>query len=691
MSLKPAPKPLSSRGSGNQPLGGTTQPPTTTTKKRATSLVRKSPVARPRTSSFRRHSEYINLSVAPGSENILNSSSNSDSATNDTKSEMTTKADDPKTSQTRNELQKNNSLIITVFGGNSSNNNSATVLRNHNNNKLQDNDDHKTSHNDATDGANEANTTNEDTPTITTSNTASVSSTPKVQRSLAVKNKEALEAIRQSLSNKLISPAPPSRVIESMKASGATFDVDSDANKVPINTTKAKVEKKVSSSFEDARAALEGALQFSRHTPATTNSSPTSANSSINDSSSAPSTTSNTASADTTTVVSTPSSAKRQAPKPPAVVTNNVDSWNNQQTDSLNGSSIHQLNDWDKGFSRVEDIVVAKDDKNDEGINKGVEQRFDPDVEVGTNDQSCGDTKTVEDKAEAEQTNIYEQQHNLSTGINSQQSLADVLPETPKLTPAIRHSSMKSDLKPRDSKPRSVQFSPDTMTVTVPANERPQKMISYNRWIAKNPYLESSFTGQPISMLPPGAVPPNAASKKKMVPYPTAPVVDDTPRKWTEKKKKWRSKSTPRVSEIDELMGSSKTKAPSKLAIFTSPPSPGPIRRQSRVEIYESEKQKVVPPKKGKFSLKNLFFSPNGTNQGNTGGDGNTNSAISSGNSGSQNTSENKFIDKEHEREILERQQKKKVRPEIIHPLDLINGGVEVVKITPKNSLKGKN
>ena len=221
--------------------------------------------------------------------------------------------------------------IITSKYRNNNNNNSATVLRNHNNNKLQDNDDHKTSHNDATDGVNEANTTNQDTPTITTSNTASVSSTPKVQRSLAVKNKEALEAIRQSLSNKLISPAPPSRVIESMKASGATFDVDSDSNKVPINATKAKIEKKVSSSFEDARAALEGALQFSRHTPATPSPS-------ANDSATAPT---NTASADTTTVVSTPSSAKRQAPKPPAIVTNNVDSWNTQQTDSLNGSSVH--------------------------------------------------------------------------------------------------------------------------------------------------------------------------------------------------------------------------------------------------------------------------------------------------------------------------------------------------------------
>ena len=42
-------------------------------------------------------------------------------------------------------------------------------------------------------------------------------------------------------------------------------------------------------------------------------------------------------------------------------------------------------------------------------------------------------------------------------------------------------------------------------------------------------------------------------------------------------------------------------------------------------------------------------------------------------------------MDKEHEREILERE-RSKLRPEIIHPLDLQSGGVEVVKITPKSS-----
>ena len=488
--------------------------------------------------------------------------------------------------------------------------------------------------------------------------------TPKVQRSLAVKNREALEAIRQSLSNKLISHAPPARVIESMKASGSpVVDMISENSSTTATPTKPKVEKKTSSSFEDARAALEGALHFSRHAMPPSNPAPVSTGSNI--------------------TVSTPSSAKRQAPKPPSNTT--------QET-----SEIVIDNDSKK-------VAAAKiDDSVDSSV--GERQRLSaPEIEVSganTNDERVvvDENKNIEGKEEIEQTTNYADEHIQNSPATSIQQNSPSTPiETPKLTPAIRHSSMKSDLKPRDNKaPRSVQFSPDTMTVTVPANEpRPPKMISYNRWIHKNPYLESSFTGQPISMLPPGAVPPAVAKQQKMVPYPTAPVVDDTPRKWTEKKKKWRSKSTPRVSEIDELMGSSKTKAPSKLAIFTSPSSPEPpIRRQSRVEIYESEKQKVST-KKGKFSLKNLFFSPgaNGVSNNGSNGDGNTpnnNSAMGGGANGQgQYNNENKFLDKEHEREILERH-KVKTRPEIIHPLDLINGGVEVVKITPKNSLKGE-
>ena len=92
--------------------------------------------------------------------------------------------------------------------------------------------------------------------------------------------------------------------------------------------------------------------------------------------------------------------------------------------------------------------------------------------------------------------------------------------------------------------------------------------------------------------------------------------------------------------------------------------------------MYESEK-KILQRKGGKFSLKKLFKLQGLAD-------------ISNAEDDLTAEPENKFIDKEHEREILERQQKAKVRPEIIHPLDLLNGGVEVVKITPKNLTKGQ-
>jgi hypothetical protein len=112
------------------------------------------------------------------------------------------------------------------------------------------------------------------------------------------------------------------------------------------------------------------------------------------------------------------------------------------------------------------------------------------------------------------------------------------------------------------------------------------------------------------------------------------------------------------------------------------------------VEIYEAERriQKKGTSSAGssggggggnisKFSLRKLFKSQqqfSGSRSDSPADSGNsTSSAL-------QLLAPNKFIDKEHEREILERQGKGRPRPEIIHPLDLQNGGVEVVKITPK-------
>lgn len=463
---------------------------------------RRSPVAAPRRASFRQNSEYVSLNVAPGSEMELG----------------------PEAGE-----GEKGALVIAV---------SAAETKSTETSKLKQMSGQKG-------------------PEASASLSTSENSPPQVQKNLAMKNKEALEAIRKSLSNKLISTSPPARVVESIRALESGTEAAS--------SEPAPAERTTSNSFEEARSSIADALQFNRHEN-----------------------------------VARPS-AKRQAPKPP----------------------------------------------EEEG---GEEE-----------DASSTDPVTNEIPAEDEETMPAETIEEVNE-----------TPE-PRLAPAIRNSSMKSadSSKNKDSKPRSVQFSPETVTVTVPSVHPSPKVISYNRWIGhrpQNPYLESSFTGQPITMYPPGVIThPSPTGKKTPLPlYSPAPIVDDEPRKWTEKKNKWRSKSTPRSSEIDEIMGSSKTKSSSRMGIF-SPSSPQPIRRQSRVEIYESEK-KGLQQKKGKFSLKKLFRGslPEGLEE----------------------IADNKFIDKEHEREILERQ-KVKVRPEIIHPLDLLNGGVEVVKIIPQNAGKG--
>ena len=484
----------------------------------------RSPVAAPRKASFRQSSEYVNLNLAPSSDSLDSGEPGG---------------------ETR-------ALVIAVSAAETKTTESTELRR--------------------MSGAGQAGSE-------VSVSTTSENSPPQVQKNLALKNKEALEAIRKSLSHKLISSSPPARVMESIKAleTGST------------NVTgggQAAAQRTTSNSFEEARSSIADALQFRQENGAR------------------------------------PSSAKRQAPKPPE-----------------------------------EDEDLEEDLQDEEGEEKkggSFEEKETRTADVGLNETPA----------------VGEEDKPAETGEEVKENVE------PRLAPAIRNSSMKSpdSCKNKDSKPRSVQFSPETVTVTVPSVQASPKVISYNRWMhtrPQNPYLESSFTGQPIAMFPPGVIShPGPGSGKKQTPLPLyapAPIIDDEPRKWTEKKNKWRSKSTPRSSEIDEIMGSSKTKSSTRMGIF-SPSSPQPIKRQSRVEIYESERKGLQQQKKGKFSLKKLFRGslPEGLEE----------------------VSDNKFIDKEHEREILERQ-KVKVRPEIIHPLDLLNGGVEVVKIIPQNSGKG--
>ena len=172
-------------------------------------------------------------------------------------------------------------------------------------------------------------------------------------------------------------------------------------------------------------------------------------------------------------------------------------------------------------------------------------------------------------------------------------------------------------------------------------------------------------------------------------------------------------------SEIDEILGSSKTKPPSRLfpaMIGGNSQQPlaatatKPVHRQSRVELYENDRKRLK--QNNKFSsirklFKGLGSNPNllsvaeiGSSGSQAGGASGSSPQLVAGSAASgatgaasadrrnsissSNNIEVKFMDKEHEREIVERE-KIKSRPEIIHPLDLQSGGVEVVKITPKS------
>ena len=235
------------------------------------------------------------------------------------------------------------------------------------------------------------------------------------------------------------------------------------------------------------------------------------------------------------------------------------------------------------------------------------------------------------------------------------------LPSEPLVKPAI-----KSSIKSSPPVQKSVQFNPETTTMTLPTPqevEAEMAIVSYNKWMGGNGIVESSFTGQPINV--PGNQKITSPSKKPVLNQPQNPEPDEI-RKWTEKKKGSRSKSLPRGgSEIDEILGSSKTKPQTRLFPVLSPAEPKPVHRQSRVELYENDRKRMMRQNSKFSSIKKLFklgSNPNLLSE--------------------ESPQRRNSMDKEHEKEILERNNK--IRPEIIHPLQ--NGGiVEVVKITPKS------
>ena len=271
--------------------------------------------------------------------------------------------------------------------------------------------------------------------------------------------------------------------------------------------------------------------------------------------------------------------------------------------------------------------------------------------------------------------------------------------------------------KSADKPNRVVQFSPDTKTTSQQPSTAP---VSYNRWIVNAGVIESSFTGQPIkvSAAGPGAAaaaaapqvvmkrqPPTPTNRATAVPPPMAPTapVEDEVRKWTEKKK--RSRSAPRGSELDELMGSSKAKPKNRFVASVLPASlqerrsssPPPIRRQSRVELYENDRKKLKEREKrsalvngvvGISSIAKMInrFSRHG---------GSTPALNEASGGGGDSPPRRGFMDEEHEREIVEREKRGRMkallavnqpRPDIVHPIDFHSGAVEVVPIRPNAS-----
>ena len=268
--------------------------------------------------------------------------------------------------------------------------------------------------------------------------------------------------------------------------------------------------------------------------------------------------------------------------------------------------------------------------------------------------------------------------------------------EEPKMPKSVlvgtqRHSSMKGSSPHRENIKKGVQFSPETKTASTESELSP---ISYDLWVSgsggkavampvatgPSKVVESSFTGQPIHVTPhrpPSVGGITAHPPKKCVNYSTPPPSksEDEVRKWTEKKQHKRSKSLPRGSEIDEMMGSSKTKPATRFFPSVGQNSNTPVRRQSRVELYENDRRQQRKAQ-AKFSLKKFFKI--GLAHGPYGIQFPTGVSVESLlNSASSSPPTVQFLDKEHEREIVERERNRgRGRPEILHPLDLQQNGV---------------
>ena len=426
---------------------------------------------------------------------------------------------------------------------------------------------------------------------------------PKVQKKF---NQMALEAIRQSLTNKI-------SVQEEL----------SDKN-------EDEVEKFISkSNFETNRANVANALGFTRR----------------------------------------PSTKTKKAPEPPHETAEKPSGFNQIR---------NAIEEAKSGIKSLENPRNTSDDVTDNGTPSGNTTNEKPVVQNDTTEVVSMLPTGTPLKVQSNGATVL--QNDTTTVVPNGTTSSTKIPQAPPLpnnnTPEIK-SSIKSSIKNPSSQEssqssvvKSVQFSPETTSITL---EPEIQTISYNRWISRDPLgkvIESSFTGQPIAVQSPVQRPSMHNKKVVQQNHPIGAETDEI-RKWTEKKKGSRSKSLPRGgSEIDEILGSSKTKPQTRLFPVVLTPAPKPVHRQSRVELYENDRKRMRQSTKFS-SIKKLFKLGSNPNL----------SEINQ----RRNSISSSPMDKEHEREILERE-RSKLRPEIIHPLDLQSGGVEVVKITPKSN-----
>ena len=296
---------------------------------------------------------------------------------------------------------------------------------------------------------------------------AVVTSLPKVQQNLASKNQLALEAIRKSLANKF-------QVQEelSKKEQNDPEDVQQIIVKASSSTTTSSPSRSssvVSSNFEANRASIANAL-FSNN---------------------------NNKQADKFREIARPASTKKQAaPMPPnteiSVAEDSKINNNNNKKNFVKLPEQSEVDDHHEENNKFEVVTTTASEAKDDL------QKPPPTTESVTQPQNL--TKDPTGQVTTTEVNSPKQDSATSSVISE---AASTTPSSTTTTEAIKPTiksalSMKSDSSP---KVKTVQFSPETMTMTLPNSE--PDLISYNRWISRDPHgspaiVESSFTGQPI-------------------------------------------------------------------------------------------------------------------------------------------------------------------------------------------------